>query len=64
VPDPATALTITFFNHIYAGDETIDGLAYVYFGDPTQWWIIANANPEIMNWNNLAPGTTVRIPTI
>lgn len=56
--------SFTYVAHIYASDETIDGLAYTYFGDPTQWWQIANVNPEIMDWSAITPGTVIRIPTI
>ena len=63
MPIEPSVSTFTYINHVYAGDETIDGLAYAYFGDPTQWWQIANVNPEIMDWNSLIPGTTIRIPT-
>lgn len=51
-----------FIAHIYSADETIDGIAAAYYGDPTQWWKIGQANPEIMDWDNLTPGQTIRIP--
>jgi nucleoid-associated protein YgaU len=54
--------TFSFFTHTYSADETIDNIAYSYLGDPTQWWQIADANPEVMDWNNLTPGYPLRIP--
>lgn len=63
MPTAPTVSTFSYLAHVYSADETIDGLAYTYFGDATQWWQIANVNPEIMDWNNLVPGTTIRIPT-
>jgi nucleoid-associated protein YgaU len=63
MPTEPVASTFAYVSHIYAGTETIDNLAATYFGDPTQWWRIANVNPEIMDWTNIVPGTTLRIPT-
>lgn len=54
--------TFAYITHTYSSDETIENLAYVYLGDPTQWWQIGDANPEIIDWSSLAPGTTLRIP--
>ena len=62
VPAAASSMTFNYVNHVYAASETIDGLAYAYFGDATQWWQIASVNPSIMDWNNLTPGTTIKIP--
>lgn len=44
------------------GDQ-IDYLSFSAYGDETQWWRIADANPEILFWNNITPGTQVRIPS-
>jgi nucleoid-associated protein YgaU len=44
------------------GDQ-IDYLSFSAYGDETQWWRIADANPEILFWNNIAPGAQVRIPS-
>lgn len=63
LPNNPVATTISYMTHIVAAHETVDNLAFQYYGDPTQWWVIANANPSIIDWNTaLAPGTTIRIP--
>lgn len=54
--------TFQYIAHTYSADETIDNIAFTYLGDPTQWWQIADANPEVMDWNNLTPGSILRIP--
>lgn len=64
LPAIPSTTTFSYINHIYSGAETIDGLAYQYFGDATQWWQIADINPAIMDWNNITPGTTIRIPVV
>lgn len=43
--------------------DRLDNLAYQFFLDPTAWWQIADANPEIMDWSYISPGTIIRIPT-
>lgn len=45
----------------HQGDR-IDYLAYSAYGDETQWWRIANANPEILFWNTIADGQQIRVP--
>lgn len=42
--------------------DRIDSLAFDAYGDPTLWWVIAYANPEILVWDPLEPGTEVRVP--
>jgi hypothetical protein len=42
--------------------DTLDSMAYTFFGDPTKWWQIADVNPEILDWSDVAPGSLIRIP--
>lgn len=42
--------------------DTIDWIAFSTYGDGTLWWKIANANPEILLWETVRPGTIIRIP--
>jgi phage tail protein X len=42
--------------------DTIDTIAQSAYSDPTQWWKIADANPNIMLWDVLPNGTMLRIP--
>lgn len=42
--------------------DTVQSLAYAFLGDSSQWWQIADANPEIEWWGPLPPGTIIRIP--
>ena len=62
--NPPAASTFNYVSHVVSAADTIDGLAYAYFGDATQWWQIANVNPEVIQWDNLTPGTSIRIPVI
>ena len=44
-----------------AGDR-LDKLAADAYGDPTKWWVIADANPEVFYPDDLNPGDYLRIP--
>lgn len=62
VPSAQQVQTFSFTSHMWSQGDTIDGLAQAYYSDPTLWWIIADGNPEIMFWGEIAPGTVIRIP--
>jgi hypothetical protein len=57
-----TAQTFSYVSHVLTTLDRLDNLSAQYFGDPTQWWVIANANPEIIDWTALTPGTIIRVP--
>lgn len=44
--------------------DFIDTIATRFYGDPRLWWVIANANPEIVNWATLTAGQFIRLPTV
>lgn len=65
---PATPKDTTYRVSFYtwrAGDR-MDLLAYRFYGDERLWWLIADANPEIVpaasSLFSIAPGTLIRIP--
>lgn len=64
VPSPASSYNFAFINHQVVHGERIDSIAFQYYTDPALWWRIAQANPEIMYWDNLPVGTILRIPQI
>lgn len=61
VPFPRSRL-ITFTFYQTRQNDRVDTLAFFYFGDPTLWWMLANANPEILDWTDIPVGTVLRIP--
>lgn len=63
---PTQPITQTFQYSFYVvtGADRIDTIAAAFLGDPTQWFLIAQVNPELINFFNLAPGTMLRIPVI
>jgi hypothetical protein len=52
-----------FFILTLRGDR-LDNLAYQFYGDPTLWWVISIANPDLPN-DSLYPtlGYQLRIPS-
>lgn len=62
LPPPERTFSFTYYQVAFG--ETIDMLAYRFMDDGSYWWMIADANPEILDWNNLSPGTILRIPYV
>jgi nucleoid-associated protein YgaU len=60
---PSKAVSYGVSTYTWQIGDQIDYLAYSAYGDETQWWRIADANPEILFWNNITPGTQVRVPS-
>lgn len=48
--------------HRVTGEDRLDLLAHHYFGDPHQYWRIADANPTELPEDLLDPGRSVTIP--
>lgn len=63
ISPPSQATTYSISTYTWQLGDQIDYLAYSAYGDETQWWRIANANPEILFWNSVSPGTQVRVPS-
>lgn len=62
VPDPAEKV-ISYTNYIVRDGDRIDQLANKFLGMSKLWWMIADANPEIVDWFVLPRGTVLRIPS-
>lgn len=63
-PSPAQSYSFTYISHMLTQYDRLDNLSSQYYGDPSQWWRIAQANPDVaMDWTAVAPGTVIRIPT-
>lgn len=62
IEPPSAPVTYSISTYTWQMGDQIDYLAYSAYGDETQWWRIANANPEILFWSTLTPGTEIRVP--
>jgi phage tail protein X len=56
----AKVITYTYYR-VVAGDR-IDTLAFDFFGRSDLWWMIADSNPEYIDWFDLQPGAVLRVP--
>lgn len=63
-PSAPVSYTFTFNYYLVNGSDRIDNIANAYLGDPTQWSLIGDANPQIMEWFTITPGTVIRIPRV
>ena len=62
--DPVIPKSYTDVYIIVSYGERLDLLAGRYYGDPSLWWIISAANPELRKDSiYLEPGVQIRIPT-
>lgn len=64
VPSAALSYSFQYVSHLVIQGDRIDALSSQFYGDPTLWWKIAQANPEIMYWDNLVVGTILRVPQV
>ena len=64
VPSQAVAYSFSYVAYQVRIGDRIDSLAYQFYTDATLWWRIAQANPEILWWDDLTPATVIRIPQI
>lgn len=55
---------VNFSTYTWRLGDQIEYLAYSAYGDEQSWWIIADANPEIMFWNLVTPGVQIRVPHV
>lgn len=63
LPAPRTAKIFNVTEHVWTDGDRPDLLSGRVYGDETLWWVIAQANPEILDWTEVAPGTVVRVPS-
>lgn len=61
-PNPSWAFNFTRYA-VREGDR-IDIIADSVYGDPEMWYLIADANPDVLDWFQVSPGLTLRIPYV
>lgn len=49
--------------HTVKDEETLQNIAFRYYGDSGKWYIIAEANKILNPFKELEMGTLIRIPT-
>ena len=61
---PPALAPARFAVHYWTQTDRLDALAARCLTDPTLWWMIADLNPEILDFTGLAPGTLIRVPSV
>lgn len=51
-----------FYQYTWVEGDRIDMVANTLLGNPSFWWQIMDANPEVINPSNIPVGTVLRIP--
>lgn len=55
---------VKFTIHTYVVGETLTGLSWRYYHRPDLWWVIAEYNPEVVDFVHIPGGTLLRIPSV
>ncbi|MFE6739797.1 hypothetical protein [Streptomyces tubercidicus] len=63
MPRKPDAIDLTVVDYTWRESDRVDLLAAHLYGDETMWWVFAQANPEILDWTHVRPGTIVRLPS-
>jgi prophage DNA circulation protein len=64
LPEGPGVLAATVQIYTWAEGDRADLVAYRNYGDSSQWWRIAEFNPQILDWTEISVGTRVRIPIV
>lgn len=57
-------LTFDYSLYSWRQDDRVDLVAFDFYGVEESWWLIGEANPEILDWNSVPIGTIIRIPSV
>ncbi len=60
--DLATPGIIAYKEYVWIEGDRLDSVSYNFYGQPGLWWLILDANPEIVDPKSIVPGTILRIP--
>lgn len=58
------AMTLQINDYLWRQYDRVDSVAAGYYGSESSWWMIAEANPQVLDWTSVVPGTRVRIPRV
>lgn len=61
---PGTSSGSTYSYKTVVQGDRLDTIASDIYGDPLQWWRIADANPSLDDVLTLIPGTRLVVPNV
>jgi hypothetical protein len=56
--------TINYFEYAWVEGDRLDLVSQEFYQNPSFWWFILDKNPEIIDPNNITPGTILRIESL
>lgn len=62
LPRTVVSHTAVVTDYTWRAGDRVDLLAARTYGDESLWWVLADANPQILDWTSVVEGTIVRIP--
>lgn len=62
-PIPSVPSSSNDIQHTVKDEETLQNIAFRYYGDSGKWYIIAEANGILNPFKELESGTLIRIPS-
>lgn len=62
-PIPSVPSSLNDIQHTVKDGETLQNIAFRYYGDSGKWYIIAEANGILNPFKELESGTLIRIPS-
>ena len=54
----------SYTRHLVKQGDRFDILAFTAYGDAEFWWVIADANPQVLYPDDLMPGSVLKIPIV
>lgn len=54
----------SYHTYVTTAADSMSSLAFVQYGTPEAWWLIADMNPRIVCPDDLRPGDPVQIPLV
>ena len=59
---PLTFSSEGAYYHTFEASDTLEGLAFKYYGNEKLYWVILDANPKYMSELNIQVGDVLTIP--
>lgn len=57
-----SAQTLRVTDYRWREEERVDDVASRYYGSESSWWMIAEANPGILDWTQVPTGQQILVP--
>jgi hypothetical protein len=64
IPNFPAQLLFNYTYYKWNQIDRIDLVSYDFYGNEQSWWMIGEANPEILDWTTIPIGTVIRIPSV